>query len=73
MTATKRANLQRLAKDEKMQAQRKWHTAYAWFPVLSEDGYWAWLDTVHRCRSHRFDPWRYIADVHNVLTTVDES
>jgi hypothetical protein len=73
MTATKRANLRRLAKDEKMEVERKWHTSYAWFPVLTEDSYWVWLYRVHRCRRHRFDPWRYIADVHNVLTAVDES
>lgn len=73
MTATKRANLERLARDEKTEAEQKWHEAFAWLPVLSEDGYWVWLDRVYRCRRHRFDPWRYIADVHNIMTAVDEN
>jgi len=73
MTASKRANLKRTETKEMMDAERKWHTAFTWFPVLSEDGYWVWLDTVYRCRAHRFEPWRYLADVHNVMAIADES
>ena len=72
MTAVKREQLRRLQDEQKMEAERRWHSVFAWHPLLTEDGYWVWLETVHRCRKHRFSEWRYLSDIHNTLTVEDD-
>ena len=72
MTESNRVYMKRLRAEQKMDFERKWHESFAWFPLLSEDGYWAWLETVYRCRRHRYEPWRYLVDVHNIMTVTDE-
>lgn len=52
---------------------RTWNKHFAWYPVLTEDRYIAWLTTVYRCRRYRAENWRYLADVHNVMVVADAS
>lgn len=72
MTAVKREKLRQRRLDQRTEVQSRWHTAFAWHPLLTEDGYWVWLETVHRCRKHRFSEWRYLSDIHNTMTVADD-
>jgi len=43
----------------------EWHRWFAWYPVLTEENEWVWLEWVnrqHRWLANLDDPWWYYSD-----------
>ena len=70
MTAQRRNEIKREQLRVMQEYNKVWRPHFVWLPVLTQDNYWVWFETVYRRREHNFDDWRYISDVHNLLDNV---
>lgn len=46
-------------REKEIDLLRQWHSWFAWFPVLLNNGRYVWLETIERRRAHYVDIWFY--------------